>query len=594
MRRTTARLLLLTGILVQGSSLVRAESLLIDQPSSKDGVSLKNESGLVDQQSLPTAIEIKGSRPKSDPSALPPAATSLSEPLVPLTAPPPLALPDKTSQVKIRELRPLTLEEVEQILEVNSPSLKAAASQVDQAKSFLREQISLWYPTLDLNANGLPQYFEQEEYRNPDFLPQVPNPKFDVTDPLNTESPTIKQPQPFYTRFRSVNFNANIAWNLIDPKRVPLIAAARDQYEQSQENYLINLRELRLQAAEFYFNLQNQDDQVRIGQADVRESLVSLQISGAKFQAGVVNKLDVLEAETQLARAQQNLTVALSNQAVARRRLAALLDLPQDITPTAATPAQVTGSWLPSLQESIIAAYTFREELDNLILDISIANSNANSSLAAVQPIVSLVNTFSTNRREGGSAPGNPDDIPYDDYTYGWSNTVGLQATWRIFDGGAAQAGYRRFKQQAKEQEYNFASERDQIRFQVESSFNDLRSAQKNIHTTSIGVVSSREALQLSRLRFDAGVGTQREIIDNQRDLTQAEVRYSTAITQYNTSLARLRRFTGLDQVQKCVKTTLPAEKPGNEYSEVPIIPIPERSACDASVLPVGYIPSGV
>jgi OMF family outer membrane factor len=47
--------------------------------------------------------------------------------------------------------------------------------------------------------------------------------------------------------------------------------------------------------------------------------------------------------------------------------------------PTAANPSRVLGTWQPSLQESIIAAYAFREELDQFILDISINNSNANA-----------------------------------------------------------------------------------------------------------------------------------------------------------------------------------------------------------------------
>ena len=89
----------------------------------------------MDQSSLPNAIDLKGSRPKADSSVMPPAATTLPEDLDALKSPDSLALPDLPSQVTIRELRPLTLQEVERLVEVNNPSLKAAASQVKQAKS---------------------------------------------------------------------------------------------------------------------------------------------------------------------------------------------------------------------------------------------------------------------------------------------------------------------------------------------------------------------------------------------------------------------------------------------------------------------------
>ena len=98
--------------------------------------------------------------------------------------------------------------------------------------------------------------------------------------------------------------------------------------------------------------------------------------------------------------------------------------------------------------------------------------------------------------------------------------------------------------------------------------------------------LSQREALRLARLRFQAGVATQREVVDNQRDLTRAQLRYVTAIADYNISLAELRRRTGLDQVASCSAIDLPAEK--SQFSapeEVQIKPTPNIPACQASLL---------
>ena len=325
---------------------------------------------------------------------------------------------------------------------------------------------------------------------------------------------------------------------------------------------------------------------MRIGQQSVRVSLVSLRDARARFEAGVATKLEVLEAETQLARDQQLLSNALGDQDKARRGLASLLNLPQDVTPTAASPARVRGVWQPSLQESIVAAYAFREELDRFILDISINNSNANAALAAVQPLLSLVNTYSAFKTQGQTGVQPQIGVDMDDYSWSSSNTIALNATWNIFDGGRARALYRQNKQRAQESEFNFASERDRIRQEVEESFYDLRTANQDIYTTSREVLSSRESLRLARLRFQAGVTTQREVVDTQRDLTQAEVRYANAVTSYNTSLAQLQRRTGLDQVMACPSLTLGSAKPAEdmEYS-VPIEPTPSRPACEASML---------
>jgi OMF family outer membrane factor len=566
--RTAAHIFLVAGCLP-----VFAATTALSQVTEEEITA--SESSLMDQSTLPNAIDIKGPRPKADSSVMPPAATTLPEDLNALTSPDSLALPDLPSQVTIRELRPLTLQEVERLVEVNNPSLKAAASQVEQAKSGVLAAISAWYPTVNLTANGLPQYLEGEQYRNPKFLatPEQ-NPQ--------TGEPLFERDANTYTKRWSANFSAQVQWNLIDPARVPQISAARDNFERASDAYLIALRELRLQSSTSYFQLQRQDEQVRIGQQSVRASLVSLREARARYQAGVATKLEVLEAQTQLSRDRLVLTDGLAGQSQARRALAALLNLPQDVTPTAANPSRVLGTWQPSLQESIIAAYAFREELDQFILDISINNSNANAALAAVQPVLSIFNRFDTGRNQGqGNKSGSVD---MDDYNWNYSNAVGLNATWAIFDGGRARAQYRQNKQRAEESKFNFASERDRIRSEVEDSFFNLRKASQNIHTSASEVLSTAESLRLARLRFQAGVTTQREVVDTQRDLTKAEVSYANAITDYNVSIAELRRRTGLDQVLACPALNLPATKQTQLDIDVPIEPQPNRPACEAPV----------
>ena len=548
MRRITAGICLVAGVVSTG----------VPPALSQDAVQVK--SALIDQATLPDAIDLKGARPKADLSILSPAEDVLPLSLQNLVAPPPLALPDAPSQVRIHELRPLTLEEAIQLAEVNSPTLKTAASQVDQAKSALRAAIAAWYPTVDLSANGLPEYFASYSYRNPDFLPNQNN--------------------NFYGSEWRLNARMQVSWDLINPARVPEIASARDRFEQAKQSYLISLRDLRLETATSYFNLQEADEGVRIGQAGVKASLVSLRDSRARYNAGVNTKLEVLEAETQLARDRNILTSNLGRQDVERRNLARVLDLPQDVTPTAATPAQPLGLWEPSLQESIVAAYNFREELDQLILDISINNSQANASLAAVQPVLRFVNSTTTTRTQGQTNQSSSGTIDMDDFTYGLQNSTALTATWRLFDGGRARAQYRRSKQAAEASQFQFSRTRDQIRLEVEQSFFGLRTAIQSIDTSASEVLSSRESLRLSQLRVQAGVSTQREVVNNQRDLTQAELKYARAINDYNTNLSQLRRRTGLDALIACNAVSMTGTKSEPEQEPIPIEPTPLKTAC--------------
>ena len=338
MRRIAAAVLLATGVVAASVAPVRGQEA--------DPASVVLPESRTDQTTLPSAVDLKGGRPRVDPATLIPASTDLSDSVGDLISPPTMSLPDQPEQVRIKELRPLTLEEALQIAEVNSPTLKAVAKQEEQAKASLRFAISSWYPTVDLSANGLPEYFKSYTYRNPEFV-----------------NPSILQPDPSretYGREWRVGANLRVSWDLINPARVPQIAAARDTYERVRDAYRIALRDLRLQAATSYFRLQESDEGVRIGQDSVRASLISLRDARARYNAGVNTKLEVLEAETQLARDRRLLTDRLTTQELNRRNLARLMDLPQDVTPTAATPATPLGLWESSLQESITAAYQFR------------------------------------------------------------------------------------------------------------------------------------------------------------------------------------------------------------------------------------------
>ncbi len=465
-------------------------------------------------------------------------------------------LPKYSTEVKIREVLKLDLKSVKRLVEVNNPSLEAMKLKVEQEKYKLIAALSAWYPSINLSANGLPQYLKGDQSNDPGA-------------DLSSEQ-------------WKASLAVEVKWNLVDPARIPEIAAAKDTYEKAKSSYLITLRDLHLKAASQFFLLQQADEGVRIGQQSVDASEISLNDAKTRFKAGVGTRLEVLEAETQLARDKQLLTTKIGDQNINQRLLAQILNLPSQTTPKAANVPQIIGSWRTSLEDSIIAAYAFREELEKLLLDISISNSNANSALALSQPSISLFNTLSRSYSKGELLSSSPD---MDKTSSTYSNTVGINATWNIFDGGKAKALYKYNKKKAKEAEQNFFAERNSIRQEVEESFYQLETSKQDIITTNHEVVASKESLRLARLRFQAGVTTQREVVNNQRDLTEAEVRFSDAITSYNTSLMQLGRRTGINYTETCIDSDYDSTKLqlDNEQSNPTRVSLPIIHQCDTS-----------
>jgi len=171
-------------------------------------------------------------------------------------------------------------------------------------------------------------------------------------------------------------------------------------------------------------------------------------------------------------------------------------------------------------------------------------------------------------------------------YGYAVENSVGLNFNWKLFDGGSARALYRQYKQKALENEFKFSDERNRLRYEVEKTYYELINANRDILTQSKTVFSARESLRLARLRFAAGVTTQLEVQQTQRDYTPAETAWAGAIADYNISLSRLQRYTGLDSIVKCRAANLPAVKPAALDAEtIPVPPSPLTPACAISTL---------
>jgi outer membrane protein TolC len=66
--------------------------------------------------------------------------------------------------------------------------------------------------------------------------------------------------------------------------------------------------------------------------------------------------------------------------------------------------------------------------------------------------------------------------------------------------------------------------------------------------TTDAAVEQAQEALRLSRLRFQSGIGTQSDVISAENDLTRAEGNRVTAVLDYNRAYANLQRAISLGE----------------------------------------------
>jgi outer membrane protein TolC len=285
-----------------------------------------------------------------------------------------------------------------------------------------------------------------------------------------------------------------------------------------------------------YYDLQEADRQVEIFQAALNEALQSLRDAQALERAGVGTRFDVLQSEVDAANARQDLTQQLSQQEIARRTLAQRLSLAQGTDITAADEVAVAGSWDLSLEESVVEAYKNRAELEQQLAQRDIGEQRRRAALAQLGPQIGLTARTGLDNTLASSTDGAGGN------GFFYNAAVALNASIRLFDGGAARAQARQQEANIAIAESQFVTARDTVRFQVEQAYSTLQASAENIETTALAVQRAREALRLARLRFQAGVGTQTDVIQQQTALTRSQVNNLQAILNYNRALAQLQR----------------------------------------------------
>lgn len=431
----------------------------------------------------------------------------------------PLIFPTNPQEVDTTVRQPITLNQAIELALRNNKDFQAARIALERSEANLTSARAALFPSLSTEFDFSRDNSAGTELQNALTTQNAANSPVPITPNLQPESTT--------NAAGTVQLTYNI---FTGGERSAQIEKAEKQLRSSRLQVEVTSEQTRFSATDSYYALQGTDAQVAIAQASVEDASQSLRDARLLEQAGLGTRFDVLRAEGDLATANEALTRSISDQRTARRRLVQVLGVGQKVELTAADPITEAGDWTIPLDKSIVQAYKNRAELEQQLLQVDIYEQDRFIALSAIQPKVDFLANYN--------------------YQNNFNNSVGLvdgysfaaRVRWTFFDGGRAFAEARKADRDMDTAQTEFGKQRDQIRFDVEESYYTLTSTKENISSTRTNVTRFEEALRLARLRFQAGVGTQTDVINAQRDLANARGRYLQAIIGYNQALNKLQR----------------------------------------------------
>ncbi|MDJ0583341.1 TolC family protein [Crocosphaera sp.] len=499
-----------------------AEKLSLDPDNSQPRVTdiKQMQESSVSSQNTKNISTATGKRNNSPPNVLSQSGTSEtpeknSEPILQQLPPNnlnpngnPLLRPSQPEDVEIDINEPLTLNEVIALALQNNREIQQARIEVEEVEARLVVERAALYPTLDIDSRLNREFIERQ---TGDF----------------TGGPDIVVDSSETTGIFNVSLRQDIYAGEERDGRIKRAEREIRREELELEQIAENVRQ---EATDRYYSLQNSDAQVAIAQADVANASQTLRDAQLLEQAGLGTRFDVLRAEGDLATANQRLTSRIANQRIARRELAETLSLGQQVELVAADEIRQSPTWNLSLEETIVQAYKNRAELEQQLVRREISEQDVRIALAGITPRLDFVAQY-----------GFDDD--FDDGVGALPNwRFETRLTWRLFDGGRAFAGARAGNRGIDRATIEFTNIRNEIRLEVETAYYNSIANRENIDSTSANVRTREEGLRLARLRFQAGVGTQTDVINAQRDLSQARGDFLEAIINYNRSLNNLQR----------------------------------------------------
>jgi len=415
----------------------------------------------------------------------------------------------------------INYQEIEKII-LNNQELKSLENLITSASFNLSSQIGKRYPSLDFQANGLPKYVSGKSY--------------------SSASETLKTSQ------FTANPSLNIKWDLIEPLRGSEIKIARENFKIAENNFEIKKKDLIQEARMRYHKYQKSYQDIQNKKFTLDLSMTSLNNAKAKLDAGIGTKFEVLEAEAQLSRDKQSLNEKKIENEINKISLKEILNIKGDVEIN--EKQNLIGFWKYKLNQNINSGLDQNLSMKNLLLQKSIKKSQANSFLSQNKPIIFISNTLSSIFSKGDNLSTNIDpDKSGSNYT----NTISLNFAWNIFNGGQNKNSYKSKIADAEAEKYALENIKNVLTTNISKAYLNLKLNQEKIISSLKEIDSSKESVRLSRLRYDVGISTLKDVLLRQSELSNAKSKYISAIYNYNRNLDELERLTFLEISKNCL-----------------------------------------
>jgi outer membrane protein TolC len=387
----------------------------------------------------------------------------------------------------------LTFDEALAMAMANNEGLKVTQEQVRESQGRVQEAKARFLPTVDFNFLYTPaQRFPLIRIPAGIFGPQEQTFQAAFT---RRNIMQIDLVQPIYTAGRLTNaYGASAS----------AFDASKLQLERARQ-------QLQFQVVEtFYAALMNEQG-VRVAEEQIALASKQLELAKARFTAGTVARLDVLQAEVELANARARRIQVKAGVDTSYQALRTVLSLPQTQPITLVgnldeRPAQLT-------RDALQAAIPARPDLRAFSSQREIAEHAIALANAEMKPSLAL--TGNIQYQDDGV-----DDLFMTDNQ---SYSLGIAVKVPLFSAPTAAARRVVAQAQLRQTEHGLNAATDAARLEFESAWTEFAASDEVVTTQEKALELARESMTIAETSYANGVITSAELNDAQVRLLQTE-----------------------------------------------------------------------
>jgi outer membrane protein TolC len=287
-----------------------------------------------------------------------------------------------------------------------------------------------------------------------------------------------------------------------------------------------------------FFDLIKSQGEVRSLLSAVKRLQSSADAVRAYERVRLAPYVDVLQAEVDLADAQQQLSKTENKVATLKVTLNMLLGLPPVTSVEYVGDLESVNLDLPwTLEQCLERAMTQRPDLLVRRKALAMAEKEAEIVYGRFFPRIDLQGGFVSRDVTYDSTVG-IGAVDRDYKTDYWTSGINLQ--WRFFESGRTQSEYQRALHQTASLREQLRDTESQVSTQVHTAFLSLNEARQRIALAENTLGQAAEGQARSQVRFEARVGTVVELLDTQARLTRAETNHLQALADFRQAMAQL------------------------------------------------------